>query len=30
MTDAGMSEDPLLSIQQKLISCGMREYEAGV
>jgi len=30
MTDAGMPEDPLLLIQQQLISCGMREYEARV
>lgn len=25
-----MSEDPLLSIQQQLIACGMREYEAKI
>jgi len=30
MTDAGMPEDPLLSIQEQLISCGMREYEAKI
>jgi len=30
MTDAGMPEDPLLSIQHKLIACGMREYEAKI
>ena len=30
MTDTGMPEDSLLSIQQQLISCGMREYEAKI